>query len=136
MRHVVLVVGPPCGGKTTWVRSHAGPDDLVIDWDDIAVQCGSPVTHDHPAEYADRASQIRNQLESRVTTMTDGTAYVIRTLADPYTRRKVVERLRATQVKVIAPPADVVNERASQANRRPDIFRVIRDWYKNNPAPQ
>ncbi|HYN37221.1 MAG TPA: AAA family ATPase [Actinomycetota bacterium] len=30
---VVLVAGPPCSGKSTYVRDHARPGDLVLDWD-------------------------------------------------------------------------------------------------------
>lgn len=33
---VHLVCGPPAGGKSTFVREHAGPDNLVIDLDAIA----------------------------------------------------------------------------------------------------
>jgi predicted kinase len=35
-RRVVLVCGPPCAGKTTYVREHANPGDLIIDYDDLA----------------------------------------------------------------------------------------------------
>lgn len=30
------VIGPPAGGKTTYVRDHAQPGDLVLDWDMLA----------------------------------------------------------------------------------------------------
>ena len=44
---VTVVAGPPCSGKTHHVRTNAGPDDLVIDWDEIAVRLGSPRSHIH-----------------------------------------------------------------------------------------
>ena len=34
-KQVYLVYGPPCSGKTTWVRNNAGRDDLVLDIDSI-----------------------------------------------------------------------------------------------------
>lgn len=34
-KRVYVVYGPPCGGKSTWVRDVAGPDDLVVDMDSI-----------------------------------------------------------------------------------------------------
>lgn len=34
-KHVYLVYGPPCGGKSTWVQANAGPEDLVLDIDNI-----------------------------------------------------------------------------------------------------
>lgn len=35
---VVVVCGPPASGKSTWVAERAGPDDLVLDLDQIAVR--------------------------------------------------------------------------------------------------
>lgn len=34
-QRVFLVYGSPCSGKSTWVREHAEPDDLIIDLDSI-----------------------------------------------------------------------------------------------------
>ena len=33
VQRVFLVYGSPCAGKTTWVRSVANPDDLIVDMD-------------------------------------------------------------------------------------------------------
>lgn len=34
-KQVYLVYGPPCSGKTTWVRENAGKEDLILDIDSI-----------------------------------------------------------------------------------------------------
>ncbi len=34
--HVVLVVGPPAAGKSTYVQTHAKPGDLVVEWERLA----------------------------------------------------------------------------------------------------
>ena len=34
-KQVYLVYGPPCAGKSTWVRETAGPEDIVLDMDNI-----------------------------------------------------------------------------------------------------
>lgn len=44
---LTVVTGPPCSGKTTYVRQYALPGDVIIDLDAIAQALGSPVTHDH-----------------------------------------------------------------------------------------
>lgn len=33
---VYIITGPPAAGKTTWVRDHAKPGDITIDFDTIA----------------------------------------------------------------------------------------------------
>jgi hypothetical protein len=37
---VKLVCGPPASGKTTYVRTHAAPSDIVVDFDLIAAEFG------------------------------------------------------------------------------------------------
>lgn len=45
---LTVVTGPPCSGKTTYVREHAQPGDIVVDFDTLAVALGSPDSHEHP----------------------------------------------------------------------------------------
>ncbi len=47
---LTVVTGPPCSGKTTYVRTRARPGDIVIDFDTMAQAFGSPTPHDHSAE--------------------------------------------------------------------------------------
>jgi hypothetical protein len=47
---LTVVTGPPCSGKTTYVRTHAKPGDIVIDFDAMAQAFGSPTPHDHSPE--------------------------------------------------------------------------------------
>lgn len=37
---VILVCGPPAAGKSTYVREHASPEDIVIDYDLTARELG------------------------------------------------------------------------------------------------
>ena len=34
---ITVVTGPPCGGKSTFIRSNAKPGDIVVDMDRIAL---------------------------------------------------------------------------------------------------
>lgn len=45
---LTVVMGAPCSGKSTYVREHAAPGDIVIDFDVLAQALGSPDAHDHP----------------------------------------------------------------------------------------
>jgi hypothetical protein len=42
-----VVVGHICSGKSTWVREQAGPDDVVIDFDRIALALATEGTRHH-----------------------------------------------------------------------------------------
>lgn len=44
---LTVVTGPPCSGKSTYVRQHARPGHVIIDFDQLAQALGSPVTHGH-----------------------------------------------------------------------------------------
>ena len=40
-----IVMGPPCGGKSTYVSERAEKGDLIIDYDLIAKALGAPISH-------------------------------------------------------------------------------------------
>lgn len=45
---LTVIQGAPCSGKSTYLREHAQPGDIVIDFDVLAVALGSGDPHDHP----------------------------------------------------------------------------------------
>lgn len=56
-----VVTGHICSGKSTWVRDHAGPDDVVVDMDRLALALAAEGTthHDYPDHVADIARVVR-----------------------------------------------------------------------------
>lgn len=44
----VLVWGPPCAGKNTYVAQHRSPGDLVVDFDAMIAALGGDGDHDQP----------------------------------------------------------------------------------------
>jgi hypothetical protein len=69
----VLVVGPPCSGKSSYVAERRRPGDLVIDFDAIAVALGSPDSHDHPASLRPFAGFVVEALLDRLSRVHDVT---------------------------------------------------------------
>lgn len=57
---LTVITGPPCSGKTTWIREHARPGDIRIDFDELAQALGSPVTHGHPPALVSVTRDARN----------------------------------------------------------------------------
>ncbi len=132
---ITLVCGPPAAGKSTWVRSRAGPGDRVIDLDEICRELGSRSSHDHPRRLVQLAKSMRASLEQNSASR-PGRTFAIRCLPRPEDRAAVAERLGA-DVVMIATSADTAIERA-QADGRPDwTAQAIRDWwaiYQPHPA--
>ena len=46
---MILVAGPPCGGKTQYVRDHRQVHENVLDYDDIVESLGKPRYEAGPA---------------------------------------------------------------------------------------
>lgn len=63
---IMLVTGPPCAGKTRYVREHKHPDDIVIDADLLAQALGSGSTHDHPGAIKALAAKLRDVATTEV----------------------------------------------------------------------
>ncbi|MFD5599191.1 AAA family ATPase [Leucobacter sp. NPDC058333] len=129
MRKVALIYGPPCSGKTTQARTLARPGDLIIDWDLLAQEAGSPRDHDHEQRFAVAASRERMRLEDYVTHMTNGTAYIIRTLGDPDEREQAAARIGATELIRCDPGGAECIRRAHDLGRRPTTDELIIRWY-------
>jgi predicted kinase len=125
----VLVCGPPAAGKSTWVAEQASDGDTVIDFDRLCRDLGSPDRFDHPKDVKDRAHALRAALERHVAGMESGTAWVIRSAADPAQRRSLADALRATETVVITTPAEQARARAAADDRPAWTGRAIDRWW-------
>ena len=128
MRNVYLIYGPPCSGKTTYVQDHAKPGDLIIDWDQLAIEAGSQREHDHQPHHAKAASRRRMELETLAANMRHGTAWIIRTLGDPQERQQAADRLNAQLVR-IDPGGATCIDRAHATGRPATTDEQIIRWY-------
>lgn len=136
MRHVTLVCGPPCSGKSTYVAQHAQPGELIACHDTEARRAGSPRTHDHLPGHRAAAEVAYWRLVERIAASHDGRAWVIRTAPRPEQRQQLAEQLRADRVVVLAPPMAAVLHRAELDRRSRRTFGLIRGWYdRYAPAP-
>lgn len=109
---VVLVCGPPAAGKSTYVRAHASPDDVVIDLDLIARERG--YDRERPAEETGALLKERNaRLRALGKTPSDNTAWVILGAPSPSLRAWWVKTLRVEpeDLIVLVPSRDELRRR-------------------------
>ncbi|WP_405149456.1 AAA family ATPase [Sphaerisporangium sp. NBC_01403] len=127
-----VVTGPPAAGKSTWVREHAKPGDVVVDYDLIAGALSGPTpacggTHDHRGAVRDVAFRARSAaIREALRHAADIDVYIIHTLPPADALAKYAEH-RAHLV-TIDPGHDVVMQRI--AEQRPSTARAVaKRWY-------
>lgn len=125
----IVICGPPCSGKTTLALDSATPGDVIIDFDRIAVELGSPRMWDHTAAIRERAAvEMGRRIAELTTAPSPHTTYIVRGAPEPETRAMLAEQL-AAEVWVLDPGAAMCHHRA-KVNGRPAVtHRVIGRWY-------
>lgn len=132
---LIVVTGPPAGGKSSWIAARAKPTDIVIDLDRIALALAGPGApqwqHDetllkvaHRARFAavDEAVKHRDTVD----------IYLIHTMPSS----KALARYRRLDAKVITvdPGRDIVMQRVRDM-RHDGMTAVATRWY-NQQAKQ
>ncbi|HEY9522276.1 MAG TPA: AAA family ATPase [Thermopolyspora sp.] len=129
-----VITGPPAGGKTTWVRQHARPGDIVIDLDAIAgALTAGPPTHQHAKPVlrcAQRARSVAIDEALKHTHRCD--VYVIHMQPEPRHLARYAQH--GAQVVTVDPGREVVEQRARD-ERPPGTLAVVARWYAKRPAP-
>lgn len=130
-----IVCGPPASGKTTYIKAHAGPNDLVFDLDAIAVQMfGVPARMLDSKRRMD-ALRARNDRLGKLmwANAKDIAPRAWLIVAEPLAKRRQwwVDTIKPEQIIVIAAPLTVCLERASQdSKQRPNFKQSITDWWR------
>lgn len=129
-----VVTGPPCAGKTTHVRQHAGPTDVVIDLDQLAQAIGYPgdqidwsEDHPHPARVAAmiaRASLVKATLDGKFDAPT---IWVVDAVLSPVAMARYLSR--DAVIVTIDPGPDECHRRATATGRPEATHDQIDRWY-------
>lgn len=130
---IYLVTGPPAGGKSTWVREHAKPGDITIDFDAIANVLTPPdgKPHKHtPAVQAITKAARQAAIDTALTTPSIN-VYIIHSA--PGTA--AVQRYQALGAHIITidPGEDVVMARC-RAERPWQIQQAAKHWYRQQTS--
>ena len=132
MGQVTLVAGPPCAGKTTLVDRTAESDDLILDFDRIAVRLGSPRPWLHPPVLI---AAVEREIVERLRERGDRSTWLIRAAPRRAMREYLAEALGA-RVRLLDPG---LRECLLRARRRPNPYGTaveIRKWYRlYRPSP-
>lgn len=128
---LIVVTGPPAAGKSTWIKAHAKPSDIVLDFDRIAQSISGPgaQAQDHSPVAEAIAQRMRFAAVSEAKMHLDKTdVYLIHT--QPQAKALAEYRRLSARIVEIDPGRDVVMERVA-AMRRPGMQSVATRWYRN-----
>ena len=122
----VLVCGPPCAGKTTWVARNAPPSATIVCYDTIAAELGHRGPGRPPFKLGRAAEAQVQQALRRIERGEITNAYVIRTMAGPQRRAELATRIRARIVLLLPDIARWMTQEASgevraQSARPPEV---------------
>lgn len=122
---ITLVVGPPAGGKSTYVDEHRQPGDMVIDFDRMAEALGSGTTHDHGEGMVAATGVARNALLGRLRRGDmGGVARVWLVSANPK-----AEQMFPHHDVVVCDPGQQEAEGRALASRPAGFVQLVRQWY-------
>lgn len=128
---LIVVTGPPAGGKSTWVRAHAQPGDIVIDYDLITAALTAPDTcpYDQPRHIRSTVFRARSAAIAEAFRHLDTCdVYVIHTAPRP--EAMATYRRLGARVVTVDPGKQVVLARC-QAERPDHLLDVALRWYRD-----
>jgi predicted kinase len=127
-----VVTGPPGAGKSSYIRSHAKPQDIVIDLDLMALAMAGPGAdhHNHgdvllKVVHRARFAAIR-EAEQHIDKVD---VYVINTM--PTAKLRAHYKRLGAKVIVVDPGRDIVMQRI-EAMRQPAMKAVATRWYRQH----
>lgn len=132
---VVLVVGPPCGGKNYAVEAQWRDGDVLIDYDALMSATTRRPAHEHlePAHWLvyDAIGGMYNRLERDG--YSRGTAWVVTATPDEARRERLRQHLKA-RVLTVDPGIETCCTRAEARSDSAQWNRAIGKWYSGGAA--
>lgn len=126
---ITVVTGPPCSGKSTHIEASAGPDDVRIDFDRLAVALGAKAAHAAAGAIREVAHTVRLAAIERVLSGISADAWIIHSCPSI----DQIETYKAAGALLVDLDPGLEEALArSAADGRPDgTEQAIRAWYSN-----
>ncbi len=131
--NIYIVTGPPASGKTTWVREHAKPGDITIDFDALANVLTPPdgQPHKHTSTVQAVTKEARQAAIDSALTQSDVDVYIIH--SDPGASTIAKYQGLGAHIITIDPGQDVVLARC-RAERPWQMQQAAKRWYQQTRA--
>ena len=133
-KHVYIVYGAPCSGKTTWVHENATENDLIVDLDSIWQMISINERYEKPGSLKAVVFDIRDKLYDIIKYRSGKwrDAYIITGGALYGDRDRLKARVAADDLIFIDTPKDECVRRASSRHGHADEWiKYVFDWFEN-----
>lgn len=124
-RHVYIVYGSPCSGKTTWVNERATQDDLIIDIDRIY----EAINNGRSSRVYDNVMSVYRSLVDMVQTRNGRwiNAFIVRTFPLKGERERLASLLDAELIYIDTDKQTCLE----RAYRRAEGYdKLVEDWWR------
>lgn len=135
-KHVYIVYGSPCAGKTTWVHDVATADDLIVDLDSIWQMISINARYDKPAPLRSVVFEMRDKLYDIIKYRSGKwhNAYIITGGAMKGDRDRLKQRVAADELIFIDTPKNEcikrVMNRAMTDDQKEEWMHYVMDWFE------
>ena len=130
-KHVYVIHGSPCAGKTTYVRNIATRNDIVVDLGRIHAAICTCEQYDKPDATKGIAFNIRDMLLDHIRTATMRRkwqdAYIIGTYPDTFDRDRLVKEYGAELIHIDTPKDECI-KRAYESVTRAAARDAVIGW--------
>lgn len=127
-----IIIGPPCGGKSTYVADMARDQDLIIDLDEIATTLSPDWERRWNAPLLDRSIRVRNAMLGRLAVLPKSAlAWFIVSAPSKDERAWWRDKLGGQVIPCVPPMAETL----ARAKRRDGRIDHVRRWYDDAARP-
>lgn len=134
---VYLVYGPPCSGKTSYVKAVAGPNDLIVDVDSIWECISNNPRYTKPNALKRNVFKIRDELLDQIKTRMGNfeNAYIIGTYPLCMDRRRLKSTMDCEIIFMNKDKNECLKNLYNDKNRDFKTWKVfINEWFERYQA--
>ena len=124
---IYVILGPPCSGKSTYVREHKKEGDIVVDFDRLAEALGNDEKHAAPSPIKDVAFIARGAVIDEICKK-NYEAWIIHTKPTEY-QRKLYDEAGAEYIEMDTDMQTCL-ERCEEDNRPEGTADIIRQYFE------
>lgn len=131
-RHIYIVWGSPCAGKSAYVKANAGRHDLIVDVDELYQAISNNPLHDKSNRLTANVLQIRNNLIDMIRTRNGQwvSAWIITSKCRPMELQQLASSVSGELIHIDT-DKDTCLQRAEERGDAKQYKKFIVDYFKD-----